>query len=287
MDPRLQARPNSVRHILDNEVDCDVPVRRPPSVSSLSDERWWGNSSAHPSPAFQRAASFSSIPASIPSCSTSPQRNCRFGEHRSPSRSDTNACKSPPTINGRIAPRTIKVLLHVTVHTNWGDTAVVVGSAAPLGLWRPENALRLTTDKRSYPVWHADVPLECPQGLDSIEFKVAILRSGKGRHVEWEPLVHNRRLQFDKTLGKACERLELRWGIPDSMGITPKENTVPRGSLARETHTTVERCRSPSPSLEVHAVPSTDAVVQSPISTRMRHSSSREKLMLTPRGSAA
>ncbi|MFC9220384.1 carbohydrate-binding module family 20 domain-containing protein [Streptomyces hygroscopicus] len=67
----------------------------------------------------------------------------------------------------------------VNATTTWGENAYVVGNAAQLGNWNPDNALKL--DPAAYPVWKRDVAL--PAGI-SFEYKY--LRKDANGKVTWE-----------------------------------------------------------------------------------------------------
>ena len=99
------------------------------------------------------------------------------------------------------------LVVEASVQTNFGDTAVLVGSTPQLGGWEPTQGWRLSTDAGSYPVWKGEVPnLDCSRG--EIEYKLVILRAGGLASVEWEPLAHNRRM-----LPGAPRRISLEWGV--------------------------------------------------------------------------
>ena len=105
--------------------------------------------------------------------------------------------------------RTVNLVFAATVETQWGDTAVVVGSVPELGNWKPEAGLRMSTDEKTYPAWHVTVASASARQHD-IEFKVVILRADGA--VEWEPRNDNRRLPAVRT-GESVN-VVARWGAP-------------------------------------------------------------------------
>lgn len=94
------------------------------------------------------------------------------------------------------------------VKTQWGDSVVMCGSTEQLGGWRPERALRMTTDDAIYPVWRCEPLLLCAD--DGVEFKFVVLKADGT--ADWEPLMHNRRL----ALSEALEEVQFvaEWGSP-------------------------------------------------------------------------
>ena len=67
-------------------------------------------------------------------------------------------------------PWFVPTSFEVRAETQWGETVVVVGSAAALGSWNPAHGLRMTTNAGQYPVWRCDPLLLC---ADELEFKFA------------------------------------------------------------------------------------------------------------------
>jgi len=101
--------------------------------------------------------------------------------------------------------------IEAIVETNFGDTAVVVGSIAQLGAWQPDKGWRLSTEASSYPTWEATIPLE---KNEQIEFKIVIIRASS--NVDWEPLAINRML----AAGEGSVQLVLAWGNAEAK-LTP------------------------------------------------------------------
>ena len=94
----------------------------------------------------------------------------------------------------------VRACFECRAETAWGDMVAICGSSEQLGSWRPERALRMATDEVIYPIWRCEPLLLCS---DDVEFKFIILR-GDGS-IEWEPLVHNRRL----ALGTAMDDVQV------------------------------------------------------------------------------
>jgi hypothetical protein len=120
-----------------------------------------------------------------------------------PPRSSTTETQQPRTLNMQLCVR-------AKVTTNFGDTAVLVGSSARLGCWAPTKGLRLHTDSSSYPVWNGHVEIR-HDANEKLEMKLLILRAGAPGEepaVEWEPLEGNR------TLGliDGTTILSMQWG---------------------------------------------------------------------------
>ena len=66
----------------------------------------------------------------------------------------------------------VRVTFELAAETNYGDTLMVVGGVDPLGSWKPEAGLALSTDTDTYPVWRASTELSLP-----CEYKLVILRA--------------------------------------------------------------------------------------------------------------
>ena len=122
-------------------------------------------------------------------------RSTSFSKSAANSNSMLNAqCSGQALVaaNTLIAASKMYVAFEIVVETQWGDSAVLVGSTAQLGSWKPECGMRMNTDSSSYPIWHVSLPLDCDES--SLEFKVVILRADGS--ADWEPLPDNRRLSL-------------------------------------------------------------------------------------------
>lgn len=106
-------------------------------------------------------------------------------------------------------PAATACLFELSVQTQWGDTAVLVGSVPALGEWQPDRGVRLSTDKDCYPTWKAQ--LLVPGGVESVEYKIVILRADG--QVDWEPLTRNRELRL--RAGSAV-RVRSAWNAPSA-----------------------------------------------------------------------
>tara|TARA_B110001452_G_scaffold239848_1_gene221082 strand:+ start:415 stop:1233 length:819 start_codon:yes stop_codon:yes gene_type:complete len=105
---------------------------------------------------------------------------------------------------------TSHVIFKVKCETHFGDTVRVVGSTTALGCWDPARGLVLRTDEDTYPYWSCSAQT---MGAEDQEYKLVILRAPDS-HVEWEPLVENRRLE----LGRLKKRVKVHasWGDASS-----------------------------------------------------------------------
>ena len=82
----------------------------------------------------------------------------------------------------------VSVAFSMHVETQWGDTAVVVGSTPELGEWIPERGLHMSTSDSLYPRWDAHLVVHAA----SVEYKLVIIRADGA--VQWEDLPQNRSL---------------------------------------------------------------------------------------------
>jgi len=113
-------------------------------------------------------------------------------------------------------PLGLSVSFSMQVETQWGDTAILVGSTSELGSWDPARGVRMRTDSSTYPWWHAQVQLH-----SELEYKVVVLR-GSGA-VEWEGLQHNRILALNFRGHAKHIHIHGRWNDPHT---ERKEGTV-------------------------------------------------------------
>jgi alpha-amylase len=66
----------------------------------------------------------------------------------------------PPTQNKKdIADGPISVTFNIRAQTQYGEELFVVGSLPQLGSWNPFNAIKLQTNKESYPNWSVTTTL--------------------------------------------------------------------------------------------------------------------------------
>lgn len=119
-----------------------------------------------------------------------------------------------------LATQAVRVQLYVRCETMWGDSVVLCGDSAQLGSWQAHrSSVVLTTDKNSYPVWHATCELDMPRTGGSLAFKVCIVRGSShpelgAQVVEWEPLGDNRRLAPNPHHSSKAAHMGLVWGEP-------------------------------------------------------------------------
>ena len=92
-------------------------------------------------------------------------------------------------------------------YTNYGDSLYVVGNYEMFGNWNPKMGLKLTTDKRSYPIWKSEI-LETNNQDDILNFEYKYVVITKDGDVYWEggnnrTLVNSLKIsnwEFDKEL---------------------------------------------------------------------------------------
>ena len=119
----------------------------------------------------------------------------------------------------------VRARCEVSVETRWGESVVVVGSAAQLGGWRPECGARMATDEQSYPVWRCE-PLLLSEGPE-VEFKFVVL-SAEGE-ARWEPLLQNRRLALDAGDAINIQFTSGTTGVPKAVALSSR-NIVNNGA---------------------------------------------------------
>ena len=151
-------------------VTSELPNFASPSSLARRDE----------SPAMQRVSSFSQ---------RSQSHSASFTHVASLSMAVAPAAPPPPPM---LATTKMHAAFECRVETNWGDTAVLVGSTPQMGSWNPERGVRLATDSGMYPMWSAHLALDCDD--TSFEYKMIVVRSDGS--VDWEPLPDNRRLNL-------------------------------------------------------------------------------------------
>lgn len=130
-------------------------------------------------------------------------------------------------------PLFVRVSFEVSVETGWGETVAVVGDAAQLGGWQPEHGVRMTTCESTYPIWRCEPLLLSEDGV--IEYKFVVMNESTGT-VRWEPLSHNRQLEFSGTEMQVVAD----WGSPDAL---PPSSSV--GSLTMPAHSDGGMPRAP------------------------------------------
>lgn len=167
---------------------------------------------------------------------------------RTPVASEQLCSGVPLPPGGAAAGGTRGVSFQVQAETRWGDTVVLVGSAAQLGDWDPARGLPLVTDAASYPLWRLPAAQSLAVG-EVCEFKFVIMRAahdGQPCSVEWEELQDNRRLQLGAE-APAELRLEMIWGTPRTLAWrrTPEARAVPDVPNVSETPATFHTAPSP------------------------------------------
>ena len=137
--------------------------------------------------------------------------------------------------------------------TRWGDSVVLCGSSASLGEWHLSGAWPLTTDKKSFPVWKATIPLNA----QASECKLVIVRSSST--AEWEPLSDNRKLPPSTLTRGDSIVVSLCFGDPHgSVAVVP--SPAPPPSLVSST-------TSSAPITALHTAPSP----QGPLAEKQPH----------------
>eukprot|EP00741_Cyanophora_paradoxa_P020925 tig00021319_g20201.t1 len=76
----------------------------------------------------------------------------------------------------------------VCASTQFGEAVSICGSCEALGLWVPEQSLRLRTDAATWPTWRGAVAI--PSSCARFEFKLGIMAPSGA--FKWEPLERNR-----------------------------------------------------------------------------------------------
>jgi len=149
-----------------------------------------------PAPAMHRSSSFTADKQVPVKCASSFTNRGEVAAFYAPpstaSVSQPAPAHNPPAPFAKQLPTpasVVAVTFDIRVETNWGDTALLVGSTRELGEWRPQDGVRMSTDASSYPVWTARTSLPANS---HVEYKVVILRASS--EVDWEPLEHNRSL---------------------------------------------------------------------------------------------
>jgi hypothetical protein len=111
-------------------------------------------------------------------------------------------------------PLFVRLSFEVRVETQWGETVAVVGDAEQLGAWQPERGVRMSTCDATYPIWRCEPLLLSEDG--AIEYKFVVMNESTGS-VRWEPLQHNRRLEFSGSE----QQVVADWGSPDALPPSP------------------------------------------------------------------
>ena len=115
----------------------------------------------------------------------------------------------------------------VRCETQWGDFVVITGNTEQLGNWRPDRALRMTTDPGAYPVWHCEPLLRCV--ADEIEFKFVVVH--EDGTFDWEPLPGNRRLLLPTQVDDV--QVVADWGAPSVSPHGQARAAIPGSPIAR------------------------------------------------------
>lgn len=100
-----------------------------------------------------------------------------------------------------------EVTFLMQIETQWGDTAILVGSTPELGEWQTDHGVKMTTDTGTYPCWQAQLQLH-----GDAEYKLVIMR-GSGA-VEWEGLHHNRLVTLGEVGQTKNIRIQGSWNDP-------------------------------------------------------------------------
>lgn len=84
-----------------------------------------------------------------------------------------------------------RVTFRYKAETVIGDCIKIIGDCEELGNWNIVNAIKLSTDKESYPEWYTLVPISLPFETD-IEYKYVFINNGR---VRWESIPGNRKIR--------------------------------------------------------------------------------------------
>ena len=88
------------------------------------------------------------------------------------------------------------VKFEVICRTKEGQYVYVLGNTKELGCWQPENGLKMSTNKETYPLWSATEEIKCNLNTE-IYYKYVIIDL-KTNEIQWESNIPNRILKLEQ-----------------------------------------------------------------------------------------
>lgn len=91
--------------------------------------------------------------------------------------------------------KTIKVRFQIKCQeTKWGEILCLLGDNLSLANWNPKKAIKMNTDKSTFPIWFSDKIEIIPQN-NILEYKYLIMNES-GKIIRWEDFPNNRKIDF-------------------------------------------------------------------------------------------
>jgi hypothetical protein len=105
--------------------------------------------------------------------------------------------------------------------TKWGENLYLLGDNETLGKWNTKKAIKMNTDRTSFPIWFSK-NIELIPRNSLLEYKYLIMNDS-GKVIKWEEFQNNRKLDFNE--------LTMNFKVEDILELNVKDTEFGKNPL--------------------------------------------------------